>query len=304
MILILSRKADKATDLVTLELEKRNKNYTRLNLEDANKMEFAFNLPSGNWMVKVENQEIDLMQLTSVLYRKPIYPLSNDQEYSVEVKNFIQSQWHSLIRGLIQIPNVFWINNFELMQVAELKILQLAHARDLGFEMLETLITNSFKHAKEFSLEHNSDIITKALFSRTIESNSAIYMSYTNIVDEITDDMKNEISLSPIVFQKKIQPKDDLRVIVLGEKVFCGKILTHRLDWRKSVDDVTIESCQLPNDVADKCIKLVKEFGLYYGAIDMVKQENHYYFLELNSCGEWDFLQTLFPIAEVIADVL
>ncbi len=304
MILILSRKNDTAAGLVIAELKKREKDYIHLNLEDANQMEFAFNIIDGEWKIKVEDIEIDLINLKSVLYRKPLYPLLNDEKFPAGIRNFIQSQWHSLIRGLIQIPNVFWINNFELMQIAELKLLQLSKAKEIGFEIPETLITNSITCAREFSVKNNLEIITKALFSRTIKNDGDIYMSYTNEIGEITDDLKNELALLPIIFQKKIYPKDDLRIVVLGEKVFCGKIGTVKLDWRKSIDDVTLESYRLPDDIADKCIRIVKEFGLYYGAIDLVKKDEHYYFLELNSCGEWDFLQTLYPIAEVIADML
>jgi glutathione synthase/RimK-type ligase-like ATP-grasp enzyme len=52
---------------------------------------------------------------------------------------------------------------------------------------------------------------------------------------------------------------------------------------------------------------MMKEMGLYIGAIDMIKgKDGQYYFLEVNPQGEWGMLQKElgFPIAERIADNL
>jgi glutathione synthase/RimK-type ligase-like ATP-grasp enzyme len=64
--------------------------------------------------------------------------------------------------------------------------------------------------------------------------------------------------------------------------------------------------CELPKDITDKCVEFVKKLGLVFGAIDLVKSFDKFYFLEINPNGEWAWLQKEagLPIAETIVDYL
>ncbi len=63
----------------------------------------------------------------------------------------------------------------------------------------------------------------------------------------------------------------------------------------------------LPNDVAKRCVDLVAQCGLTYGAIDLIlTPDGRYVFLELNSAGEYGWIEEMsgLPISEAIADFL
>lgn len=57
----------------------------------------------------------------------------------------------------------------------------------------------------------------------------------------------------------------------------------------------------LPKEVQVKCIKLLQTFGLFYGAIDLIRTvDGTYVFLEMHPFGQWAWLQGLcgLPLAE------
>ena len=96
---------------------------------------------------------------------------------------------------------------------------------------------------------------------------------------------------------------------MIGNDSHCIKIKTSNrsiLDWRTIKDKISYEKTDLPKEIIDKCINLVRSFGLVFGAIDLVESNGDYYFLEINPNGEWGWLQknANLPIAETLVDYL
>jgi glutathione synthase/RimK-type ligase-like ATP-grasp enzyme len=63
----------------------------------------------------------------------------------------------------------------------------------------------------------------------------------------------------------------------------------------------------LPPEIQDKCVRLVEQLELSYGAIDMVlTPEGRYVFLEINPNGQylWIEEQTGMPISAALCDLL
>jgi glutathione synthase/RimK-type ligase-like ATP-grasp enzyme len=89
---------------------------------------------------------------------------------------------------------------------------------------------------------------------------------------------------------------------------FTGKINnSEHADWRVNQGNYFWSAYELPEDIKVHLSGMMKEMGLYMGAIDMIKgRDENYYFLEVNPQGEWGMLQKElnFPIAERIADNL
>jgi glutathione synthase/RimK-type ligase-like ATP-grasp enzyme len=64
---------------------------------------------------------------------------------------------------------------------------------------------------------------------------------------------------------------------------------------------------QLPEKVAQQCVDLVARSRLVYATIDLIlTPDDRYVFLELNSAGEYGWIESLtgLPISEAIADYL
>lgn len=65
------------------------------------------------------------------------------------------------------------------------------------------------------------------------------------------------------------------------------------IDYRKyDFDNVKYEKVNLPNNVTEFCLALIKNYGLSFGEIDMIyTKKGEYVFLEINPNGQWLWLE-------------
>jgi glutathione synthase/RimK-type ligase-like ATP-grasp enzyme len=100
---------------------------------------------------------------------------------------------------------------------------------------------------------------------------------------------------------------------VVGKRVFAAEIHSQvsnrtRFDWRRyDLRTTPHRPHELPPDVARRCIELTAQLRLAYAAIDLIlTPDDRYVFLELNSAGEYGWIEDLtgLPISQAIADYL
>ncbi len=311
-ILLLSNKWDISIDFIVNILRKKNVSYIRINTEDLIDEPVTVNIPNFSFMLKTRFKSINLVQdLKSVYLRRPGKPFEfSDNKPKESIINYVTDQWHSLISGIQAIPDILWINNPLKNNFAEIKINQLFLANKIGLKIPETCITSEKKSLELFWSKCNQKIIAKALYSPLIKDKNEEFFIFTNQILKIDDIDEEDLKISPTIFQEALIEKTDYRITVIGDKCFTVKILSNgsikSLDWRTLKENIKFVRCDLPSDLEEKCIKLVKEFGLVFGAIDIVQSGDEYYFLEINPNGEWGWLQKSagLPIAESIADKL
>ena len=310
VVLLLSNKWDISIDYVVENLRKRGCDFLRINTEDLVNSTSTASFPPFSYWIK--DKETNLAEsVHSVLLRRPEKPFrfAETNKPSPATMRYITDQWHSFMSGLESIPDVLWINEPHKNNFAEMKINQLVLAEKIGFRIPKTCITNSKRELVTFAEFCDNKIITKALHSPLIQDNEKEFFVFSNRVSDFSNINEEELSLSPVIFQEEIQNKIDHRVTVVGSSCFSAKITYEDksvLDWRMIKDSIHIKPCSLPSDITEKCISYVSEFGLVFGAIDLIKSNDEYYFLEINPNGEWGWLQkdVGFPIAESIADRL
>jgi glutathione synthase/RimK-type ligase-like ATP-grasp enzyme len=129
-----------------------------------------------------------------------------------------------------------------------------------------------------------------------------------------TDEMAAEIELCPVLLQQCIRKAADWRVTVVDEKVFACRIDSQKnpqyaLDMRRGLTDLAMahELLQLPDEIAKRCVKLVEQLDLRFGAIDLAEDlTGKMWFLEINPNGQWAWIEdrTGAPISETIAKAL
>src|SRR5207249_3343457 len=101
-------------------------------------------------------------------------------------------------------------------------------------------------------------------------------------------------SLTPSIFQEYIEKEYELRITVVGEKVFAAKVDSQKqdetkIDWRKH--KTLFQQYSLPKEISDKCVELTQKLNLSFGAIDIIRnKEGQYTFLEINPNGQWAWL--------------
>ena len=106
----------------------------------------------------------------------------------------------------------------------------------------------------------------------------------------------------------------ELRITIVGDEVFAFAIDSQKtenakLDWRKEGRTLIADwiPYELPLDIKEKLLQMMDIYQINYGAIDIiVTPEDEYYFLEINSAGEFFWLDRLIDgaISEQIANVL
>ncbi len=261
-----------------------------------------------NLYAVIDGQEVNLMDIDAVWYHKPHLPknlrLMQPPEYRPFVSKQFRSLWESLA-GLL--ADKIWVSPYWNMIRAENKPHQLAIANNIGFEVPETLITSNPDKVREFWKYCGGEMVVKMLGTAPMDD-KVIYT--TKLTDKEMKEI-DSVKLSPAIFQQWISKKFELRITVVGDKVFAVAIDSqscpgNEIDWRHQNKNLKIRPYKIPEIIKDKCIELTKRFGLRMGCIDMiVTPDNRYVFLEINPNGQWGWVEkeTGMPIAKAIAEL-
>jgi len=195
------------------------------------------------------------------------------------------------------------------------KMHQLAVAARMGFRIPRTAICNSPDAFLEFYSRNKGQVVTKAVRALRIYRGGERYSAFTLPVNRREAGRYRAVRYAPVIVQEYVPKQVELRVTVVGSKVFAAEIRSQtnraaRHDWRRDrdIEDASYYKCyNLPPDVELRCVHYVKALGLCFGAIDMIlTPRGEYVFLEINPNGQWAWIQDLtgLPIAEAIADLL
>lgn len=302
MILIISHKEDYTTDYIINILNNRNIDYLRLNTEDiGSKHNISINY---NVNQKSLIDGIDCFQ--SVWFRRTKLPQNNfstvqEQEfYNRDFRLFLNSFWQGVKADK-------WLSHPDNVYKAENKLLQLKTAQSIGFQIPETLISTERDKIINLKERCNDRIILKPLFGGRYYDDEP-KLIFTNRVKK--EHLQQEgFSLFPILFQEEISKEYELRATIVGDKVFCAKVDSQsndntKIDWRR--DQLKFTPYELPSAIENKCVKLTKQLGLSFGAIDLVKTNNDYVFLEINPNGQWVWIEsdTNLKISDAIIEYL
>lgn len=140
------------------------------------------------------------------------------------------------------------------------------------------------------ALEKGRQPIVKSLSSKRIRKGESFY---TTQVDESDLD-----PTAPWMIQEFVDAEKDITIAFVRDRFFTFELDRTRFkdrtaDWREvSLEDSTHEwpVHKLPDDLASSIPKFMSDMGLQYGRIDMLYSKGQYYFLEVNSNGEWGWL--------------
>jgi len=204
-----------------------------------------------------------------------------------------------------------WFNDPHAIAKAEDKPRQLLAALALKFDVPDTIVSNDPDCVRAFV--GNDPTIAKPLRHALLEDGDTGRVIFTNRIS--SDSVQNDASVSaaPVIFQREIEKDCDLRVTVVGSRVFSTAIHSQikeetSVDWRRGMrPDLKHEIVDIPAAIARSCVSLTRNLGLRFGAIDLIRDRNgKYWFLEINPNGQWAWIEnrTGAPIAAAIVDEL
>ena len=309
-ILLLASRFDLTCDYVVAQLKQLGASYFRLNSEDFE--EFAIVATPTESTVCLEARDLTIKlcskTLKSIYFRRAVYPQAPVTPKHSNHEQLSRLHRAAFMRSFMVFDSCKWINHPAATYKAEHKAVQLSLAKQLGFDVPRTVITNSTSGIQMVA-ESDKNIAVKGIETVLVWQGGQETFGYTSIVDTRVA-ASSYLASAPLIAQEALTEKLDLRVTVVDEKVFCASITVRdnriKGDWRLQKIGAEFRPYCLPRDISRKCLLLTKSLGLSFGAIDLALQDGKYYFLEINPTGEWGWLidGAGLPIDKAIADAL
>lgn len=311
MLLLVTHQRDITMDFVVLEMRRRGVEFFRLNTELLPSMLCTFSdRVLDDWTLTLNAKTVCGSDVTGAYFRRPGKPQVCASVTDDAARRYAESEWASLLKSLYMRLEGRWLNSPTRIVLAEDKPRQLLHAHRLGFEVPAARITNDLQSVRQISDNHDS--IVKPLREALLTGENESVIFTTRLDDPASIDAA-ALALAPIIVQQEIVKKYDVRVTVVGHRVFAVAIWSQvhpqtQVDWRRgSHTDLKHELIQLPGRLEQQCIELTQSLGLRFGAIDLVcDHDDRFWFLEINPNGQWAWLENVAgaPISSAIVDEL
>jgi glutathione synthase/RimK-type ligase-like ATP-grasp enzyme len=288
VILIITHKEDYTADFIISILNDRKINYFRFNCEDY--LSYDIRTTYG------ENVEISingLSKFSAIWYRRTKLPdivADNESE-----RIYLLGEIDTFMNNLFSVMDSKWLSHPFFVNVAENKLLQLIIAKRVGMNIPETITTTNIGALRQFCKRYNNTVIKPLGSGRVQYQDNSSKLIFTNQLTSTFVDNADKYVLTPAIYQEMIHKDYELRVTIVGEEVFAARIDSQsdestKLDWRRSPKKFS--PYLLSNDLKTKCIKVLKELNISFGAFDFIRgDDGEYYFLEVNPNGQWVWIE-------------
>jgi glutathione synthase/RimK-type ligase-like ATP-grasp enzyme len=175
-------------------------------------------------------------------------------------------------------------------------------AEEMGFRIPDTLITNDAAAAEEFVARHREQVVHKVLTGPRHRFLPTMKWSESD---------RSELPglrLAPAIFQEIVTGCRELRITVIGERIFAAEFRppADMIDGRLDVDG-QYRHHALPSRIVGQLLSLVRRLGLVYSTLDMkLTDDGEYVFLELNPSGQYLYIEILsgIPLTAALAELL
>lgn len=345
MLLLITSPRDAHAQRIAQILKSKHIPYQFFSPYDFPAESFISYNPDGQLTLRTHQEVIDLKTISAVWYPRIEETRSSDT-LNPTYKKYAESEAASLLESLcLLLPNVHWCSNPLNLRKASHKPFQLRLAKEIGFIIPPTYIGNDpLELIQQFqdpsatlaikSIDNNSLKLKLTPIQELLQAvlrKLAVWVKLENAIG-VTDfkmmlkkrtiqstihtlkHHQEDIAYSPTIVQQYVNKAFDLRITVIGNKIFSCAIYSQededeniRIDYRDKTMALRHEVYELPSDIAEKCFALTQKLELDFGCIDMVvTHEGEHIFLEINPDGLWLWveLMTGLPIGESIVELL
>jgi glutathione synthase/RimK-type ligase-like ATP-grasp enzyme len=238
------------------------------------------------WNISSKYWSLNEQDVFSIYYRKPTLPKLDN--YESKYHGLMYKDMITTIDGIMEVFNRRCLSKPSILRKSENKIFQMRIAEVVGFDMPESLITNSKDSASKFC--SNKNRIVKPLSMGKLSFENRVGIIQTNLVSQ--EVALDNLECSTTYFQQYI-PKDyEVRVTIINKNCHAVRIDSkEKVDWRKSDNKNTYSVISLPEEIREKCFTMLKELKLDFGAFDFIVNDGKFIFLEVNPNGQWYWLE-------------
>ncbi len=310
-VLVITRTHDATANHVLHRMEDRNIPYLRLDGENFGMAEVALRFPNvRDSILSIGGTRTAIDEIRGVWLRRLIKPKAC-QIREPEARAFAESEIDFTLRWFIDL-----LSNYCPVLDGETRILegrnkfdQLAIAQTFGLQIPATLVTNDPASAKDFVGQHKA-VAVKSVAGYGHQVEGGFYTAYTNIVTEDILDRLESVRVAPVCLQEYVDKEFELRVTVVGQKVFSCRIDSQnkqrtQVDWRR-YDRTTPHSVYaIDQALSERLISMMKHYGIRFASFDLiVTPDGQTIFLEMNPASQFLWVEELtgMPITDAIID--
>ncbi|MFP8940960.1 ATP-grasp ribosomal peptide maturase [Streptomyces fenghuangensis] len=305
-VLVVTMIDDPTADLVINELHDRGTPVVRLDSGDfpaALSVAATITEEGISGTLVTSTRAADLSRVRSLYYRRPsgfAFPHLNEQD-----ARFAVTQARYGLGGVLaSLPGCLYVNHPHRIGDAEFKPSGLVAAAQCGFKVPNTMVTSDPEAAKRFVKDHGPAIY-KPLSTPLYRVDGA---SCTVEVGEVTaDQLDGQVAGTAHLFQSRVDKVADVRVTVIGDRIFPVRIDSGLLDWRTDYGKLSYRAVKPPDGIEAALRRYLAYFGLVFGAFDFaLDRHGAWWFLECNPSGQWAWLEppTGLPMVSAMADLL
>ncbi|MFB6775612.1 ATP-grasp ribosomal peptide maturase [Streptomyces sp. NPDC056337] len=314
-VLVVTALEDVTADWVIGALNRREVPVVRVDPADIGpELTIEFRLgahgPAWSGRLRTASREVELGEVGAVYHRRPTPYLARFGRLLPQQRDFAAAEARHGLGGVLRslCPAVY-VNHPSAVTHAEFKPMQLRRFTELGLRVPPTLVTNDADAARSFADQHEH-VVYKTFRGLPQDEDGHAGAIWTQRVDPSTFD--ESLCLTAHLFQAEIPKIGDVRVTVVGSRVFAQRITAPAgvIDWRRGDWDQLVHfSIAVPAVIERALSSYLTSFGLVFGCFDFALtgdgcSPEDWWAIECNPNGQWGWLPDAPAITEAFADIL
>lgn len=301
MLLILTDKNDVHAHAVIEELNLLEVPFFRLNLDVASLKKSIVTYGSGAWSINQAKRIFKSSEISCVWVRKCFVELSLEEQENGEIDFKIwKNEWNKTLLGLYSaLRHLPWLNPWRKGYEAENKFLQMEIAEKVGFKLPPSIVSNDKASLVAFEKKHG-EVALKLMHQDMYKKANEFVGLYVNKLEVGALKKFKAKEENPIVLQKYIEKKFEIRYTVIGTHHFVCKIESQfsekaKIDWRRyDIPNTPHSAIDPPSEIRNKVNRFMRKLNIEYGALDfIVDPDGNWYFLEVNAMGQFLWIEEL-----------
>lgn len=297
MILVLGSHGESMITRVCDELQERGADYIHVDNADLpGSIRFTY-APGRKAELRWLNGDVlDVMKCRGIYHRMGFSSFESYEGYSDEETRFVSNECAVSLQVMLnQHPGIV-VNPPRASGSNASKPYQASLFGPLGFRVPRTLVTNRPEAAAAFFEEMEGQVIYKS----------------TSYVRSIVQRMKPEdlerldtLTNCPLQLQEAIEGFD-VRVHVVGERIFASRILAEGTDYRYD-KQAEVEAWDLPSHLVAPCLDIARQLDFHLTGIDLrITPEGEAVCFEANPSPAFTWYEgrTGQPITSALCDLL
>ncbi|OKJ92673.1 hypothetical protein AMK26_34495 [Streptomyces sp. CB03234] len=274
LVLVITSLEDVTADRVIAALNEREVPLVRVDPADIGAgLTFGARIgtgaPAWGGRLRTASREVELGEVAAVYYRRPTPYSARYGHLTAQQRDFAAAEARHGLGGVLNhLHGALYVNHPFAVTAADFKPAQLQLATQLGLTVPPTLVTNDIEHARKFAAEHGR-IIYKTFRGLPRDEDGHTGAIWAQRVAPDTFD--DSLAVTAHLFQAEIPKTGDVRVTVVGEKVFAQQIAAPdgALDWRRGNWNALLHApIRVPAPVEAALHSYLTGFGLVFGCFD------------------------------------